>query len=262
MKQFFHPRPLVYHKIKAFTLIELLVVIAIIAILAAILFPVFARARENARRSSCQSNLKQIGLGIIQYTQDYDERFPMRIWGAPASVDLQEYNSWRRSIFPYVKSTQLFACPSNSNVQNANVPGGINCRDSDPAKLVAGGSVSGAPVFPISYAINGWGGVTGGTTPAPQGGGINLSQMQDPARTLLVGESRREYSELVPVHAFNGHLQTCNFLYTDGHVKAIKPSTTIQGTNAWTIEDEPDATGVTAAMATEVNNWQIRVNQG
>lgn len=61
---------------KGFTLIELLVVIAIIAILAAILFPVFARARENARRASCQSNLKQIGLGILQYAQDYDERYP------------------------------------------------------------------------------------------------------------------------------------------------------------------------------------------
>ena len=59
-----------------FTLIELLVVIAIIAILAAILFPVFARARENARRSSCQSNMKQIGLGFMQYTQDYDEQYP------------------------------------------------------------------------------------------------------------------------------------------------------------------------------------------
>jgi prepilin-type N-terminal cleavage/methylation domain-containing protein len=63
-------------KKRAFTLIELLVVIAIIAILAAILFPVFARARENARRSSCQSNLKQIGLGVLQYTQDYDETLP------------------------------------------------------------------------------------------------------------------------------------------------------------------------------------------
>lgn len=62
---------------RAFTLIELLVVIAIITLLAAILFPVFARARENARRSSCQSNLKQIGIGIAQYTQDYDEKMPL-----------------------------------------------------------------------------------------------------------------------------------------------------------------------------------------
>ena len=94
----------------AFTLIELLVVIAIIAILAAILFPVFARARENARRSSCQSNLKQIGLGIMQYTQDYDERLPGRIMDSAVAG---EVNSWRRVIYPYVKSTQIFACPSN-----------------------------------------------------------------------------------------------------------------------------------------------------
>ena len=241
-----------------FTLIELLVVIAIIAILAAILFPVFARARENARRSSCQSNLKQIGLGIIQYAQDYDERMPMRIWGAPASTDLQEYNSWRRSIFPYVKSTQIFACPSNSST-NGTV-GGPNSRDSDPAKLTAGGSVAGAPVFPISYAINGWSG-TGGTPVALQGGGINLAQLQDPARTLLVGETSREYSELVPVYGFSGHLGTCNFLYTDGHVKAVKPITTIQGTNAWTVEDEADTATVSASMATDMNSWQVRVNK-
>jgi prepilin-type N-terminal cleavage/methylation domain-containing protein len=61
---------------KGFTLIELLIVIEIIAILAAVLFPVFGRARENARRSSCQSNLKQIGMGLLQYTQDYDESYP------------------------------------------------------------------------------------------------------------------------------------------------------------------------------------------
>ena len=92
-------------KCKAFTLIELLVVIAIIALLAAILFPVFARARENARRSSCQSNLKQIGLGLFQYAQDFDERLPP-YWGP----------SWSIRIDPYIKSDQIFNCPSSKKL--------------------------------------------------------------------------------------------------------------------------------------------------
>jgi len=112
-------------KVSGFTLIELLVVIAIIAILAAILFPVFSRARENARRSSCQSNLKQIGLGIMQYTQDYDERMPINYGtgyhGTPYSSP-EDYHSfsnppaghgtWMASVFPYTKSWQILACPS------------------------------------------------------------------------------------------------------------------------------------------------------
>src|SRR5687768_11777068 len=84
-----------------FTLIELLIVIAIIALLAAILFPVFARARENARRTSCQSNLKQIGLGIQQYTQDNDERFPPEDTNDPTTV------GWALSTQPYTKSEQI-----------------------------------------------------------------------------------------------------------------------------------------------------------
>jgi prepilin-type N-terminal cleavage/methylation domain-containing protein len=103
---------------KGFTLIELLVVIAIISILAAILFPVFGRARENARRSSCQSNLKQIGLGMLQYTQDYDENYPLNgsnVFAHASESFGRDQHSWRSLIFPYVKSEQLFVCPSNDD---------------------------------------------------------------------------------------------------------------------------------------------------
>jgi prepilin-type N-terminal cleavage/methylation domain-containing protein/prepilin-type processing-associated H-X9-DG protein len=92
-------------EVKAFTLIELLVVIAIISILAAIMFPVFARARENARRASCMSNLKQIGLGVMMYVEDYDETYPYnRLSGV----------YWMDGLKPYVKNTQVFVCPSAS----------------------------------------------------------------------------------------------------------------------------------------------------
>jgi prepilin-type N-terminal cleavage/methylation domain-containing protein/prepilin-type processing-associated H-X9-DG protein len=98
----------------AFTLIELLVVIAIIAILAAILFPVFARARENARRTSCMSNLKQINLGMLQYTQDYDEHYPMyRVPASSAETAARPFG-WADALQPYLKSTQIFQCPSDS----------------------------------------------------------------------------------------------------------------------------------------------------
>ena len=114
-------------KRKAFTLIELLVVIAIIAILAAILFPVFARARENARRSSCLSNLKQIGLGMMMYVQDYDDRFPAAYFRLNASDTI----NWQDLVMPYVNSEQLFVCPSSihqSPAQRLTANYGANAR--------------------------------------------------------------------------------------------------------------------------------------
>lgn len=107
---------------KGFTLIELLVVIAIIAILAAILFPVFGRARENARRSSCQSNMKQIGLGVKQYIQDYDEKFPIALVevGTPDGIFQAGESGWAASMQPYLKSVQIFQCPSETNPPSAS----------------------------------------------------------------------------------------------------------------------------------------------
>ncbi|BCM88892.1 hypothetical protein IAD21_00734 [Abditibacteriota bacterium] len=109
---------------KAFTLIELLIVIAIIAILAAILFPVFARTRENARRASCQSNLKQIGLGMLQYAQDYDETYSGSYKNSPNGRI-----HWGELIFPYTKSSQIYICPSNTSLMTNN---GLNNQATNP----------------------------------------------------------------------------------------------------------------------------------
>src|SRR5437773_7540417 len=91
-----------------FTLIELLVVIAIIAILAAILFPVFAQTREKARQANCQSNLKNLALAILMYAQDYDEHLPLYNYPQPTGGNLR----WGALIEPYVKNLQIFICPS------------------------------------------------------------------------------------------------------------------------------------------------------
>jgi len=118
-----------------FTLIELLVVIAIIAILAAILFPVFAKVREKARQTSCLSNEKQLGLGFMQYVQDYDEMFPL------ASTWNNENQGWASRIYPYVKSTGVFKCPDDPTSQTTNLMG------------------RGETDYPVSYATNvnlGW----------------------------------------------------------------------------------------------------------
>ena len=119
------------HRHRGFTLIELLVVIAIIAILAAILFPVFARAREKARQTSCLSNVKQIGLGLLMYLQDYDESFPPSYQWVTYGSDWP-LRKWAPTVLPYIKNSQIFVCPSDQ-------PGGDAGNDS---------------VGPISYAAN------------------------------------------------------------------------------------------------------------
>ncbi|MCX6369278.1 MAG: DUF1559 domain-containing protein [Armatimonadetes bacterium] len=155
---------------RAFTLIELLVVIAIIAILAAILFPVFAQAREKARAASCLSNQKQIATGLLMYTQDYDEMLLMGMWGTSASGTLC---SWPAMIQPYIKSTQVFQCPSAP--RTAGITAGTIAN-------AAGCGIGNG--FVVTYAYNYY---LGGNNNAS--GGVmtsSLPAMERPADTVLI----------------------------------------------------------------------------
>ncbi len=138
---------------KGFTLIELLVVIAIIAILAAILFPVFARAREKARQSSCLSNLKQITTASLMYFQDYDEATWLSgtghfaNWAAAGVVDCV----WYRAIMPYVKNEQIFVCPSDDDNGSAVWSSSWNETPGNDGSVFPG---SAGYEFPLSYGNN------------------------------------------------------------------------------------------------------------
>lgn len=238
-------------KSKGFTLIELLVVIAIIAILAAILFPVFARARENARRSTCQSNLKQIGLGFMQYIQDYDERYPLYVLGQESgltgaaylanqveassspTVPAEKYGvtlstdppgtlharSWMDCIFPYVKSLQLFDCSSNVShpflTWKAGPPAQYRPNYGVNAYLLGYSSaVWGAPMSEAS--VNGTAGkilATHATAPQSWLTESQFYKNADPA--FLAGATWRiNYKQIGW-----SHLDGTNLLFADGHVK-------------------------------------------
>jgi prepilin-type N-terminal cleavage/methylation domain-containing protein/prepilin-type processing-associated H-X9-DG protein len=155
-------------KREGFTLIELLVVIAIIAILAAILFPVFARAREKARTSSCQSNLKQLALGLVMYIQDYDEKFPTYYWGE-GNAGVPNSCTWWGGIYPYVKNVQIYTCPSSNLGGHKTWQVWIN---NNPAFNI--------PNIQINYGYNE---LIGNVS-----GGLKVANLSYPAETLVLAD--------------------------------------------------------------------------
>ena len=189
-------------------------VIAIIAILAAILFPVFARARENARRSSCQSNLKQISLGITQYIQDYDERYPnIQLASAP-----NPGIGWALAIQPYLKSEQIFQCPSDS----ASTP--------DAATIELRSEQPGFSDYYINFNLA-----------DNNGNGVSEAALQYTTNTILHGEDTAATSRAAANKPTGGlaagtgtasgarHLEGANYAFADGHVKWMRPERVLLG---------------------------------
>ena len=232
-------------KQNGFTLIELLVVIAIIAILAAILFPVFAKAREKARQTSCLSNQKQIGLGFAQYTQDYDEKYSSRDicmdnnCGVNFGLNVggSHAYTYRWALQPYVKNLQIFKCPSNSS---ANVDEGF-CQPS-------GGALQPNTQIATSYVLNDADSIfnNAGT------GGPNLAAIQTPAQKILQCELQNQYwddyaspwwcagndpngatSNNYKNSGYAGHNRQWNLLFFDYHAKSQRPTQTASPFSEW-----------------------------
>lgn len=188
-------------KHRGFTLIELLVVITIIAILAAILFPVYAQAREKARTASCTSNLKQIGLALKMYAQDYDNTNPLMFsgaWGHP-----ETYCRWQEAIQPYAKNTGIYRCPSG------------------PLELDPYSSL------PMSYGMNTFNFSDGYSS---FWYGLSDAAIQDPSGTIWVADSADgsywvgsgdTFVRPVPYVDYR-HNEGFNALFYDGHAKWLQ----------------------------------------
>ncbi len=226
--------------LRGFTLIELLVVIAIIAILAAILFPVFARAREKARQTQCVSNCRQIGMAAMQYSLDYDE------WMLPRSIVYpgQGEATFRVLLQPYIRNVGIFRCPSNDT---ANIPSfwplerqlGITpsygCNGDTRIIFFHPSSVWGDtnywPPMPILPRM------------------VHTASLERPADTIIIAEHYNFRGSEVPLGApllgasnpnsvenlvFAGHSGMMTTIFADGHAKAMKPTqTAVPGNDMW-----------------------------
>lgn len=249
-------------QLRGFTLIELLVVIAIIAILAAILFPVFAKVREKARATACLSNEKQLGLAIMQYTQDNDEIYPQ------SNVPGNTLN-WGQAIYPYVKSVGAYECPDNPTgaalFNPSTAPGPNNWEMGGYLNTWMGSAnwQQGSQPIPASYGFNNFLGATG------LGGPRSLGYVNEPANKIMVAERYggltsnppgcsvrnanqdgigwsdwdNNYTSSAYSYAcelFCPHTKQINFIFCDGHAKAVNPvnTTGVNGQpNMWGCQD-------------------------
>ena len=229
---------------QGFTLIELLVVIAIISILASILFPVFARARENARRASCMSNLKQFGLGLMMYVQDYDERYPpyqtvnlnqeppgRRFLGSGSTAWI-----WEQLLYPYTKSIQIFTCPSGQDLNGSWVNRPIRGQYGASSYLFGGStstiSMSAVQAPAKTYAMMDAGYfrmLTAYANPASASAraqyGYYLPGIGDLGNACdpnLDGGTDDTYQSLKSDCESGRHLGGVNMAFADGHVKWLK----------------------------------------
>ncbi|BDI32490.1 hypothetical protein CCAX7_45410 [Capsulimonas corticalis] len=235
---------------KGFTLIELLVVIAIIAILAAILFPVFAKAREKARQTACLSNEKQLGVAALQYVQDNDEDYPVcnTAFATSGSVNgdasIPKFSSWFQECQPYLKNIDVLRCPDGSNTVDTFVNG----QNNDPATGLK---------LPFFHCLGANESIVNFSGDATNPQAVSMAQLHRPADTPFISDSsfmlwneiRRImnpsdptltpwFSPDTPTPGMARHTDGSNILYADGHAKyfhqssmAINPSRGALGYN-------------------------------
>ncbi len=234
---------------KAFTLVEMLVVIAMIGLLGALLFPVFQKVRDHARRVSCASNLKQISLALTQYAGDNNEALPPGAYAVPGGLTV----TWRQLVFPYARSVNVFRCPSNPYNE---VPTDV---DND--------------TFFVSYGAN--------DSVLQTGAATLLGGIQNPSTLFLVGESDGVgyklhnppnppllspdcgQCDLYPpgshTDLFAGHVTRSNWLFADGHVRALRPTQTCQSADIWDLDNNnaglPCSGALAAALQDNETYW-------